>query len=301
MSTPELKVVSPLSRSPLFGRRQIVQIPTSWIEGWENNPPLRTEERNLDELAVRLREEIGQLVPVSVVSIGKVDGHQLFRLVDGHRRHVILKVNGVDYIEAILYLDVVGGSQAFGQLFEALNTATRAIGIRERIWLALAGEEAAAGPDAVKLANEVKGAISTEALRKFKEHVCPVQAFRNAKSAFVILEDKQLESGDRANRRRFISACMLWQFKHNEQQSLKLLVTAYNQMNNKDARSKGKKLLQALEGAIAADTGLPGNLRGKGEDEDDEDEDESTMEKIVVMPSEPSVQVRRNGQIVRGV
>lgn len=268
----ELKLIGTLPRSPLFGKRQSVLIPMSWVEGWGNNPPIRTEERNLDELKQRLREEIGQLVPASIISIGRVDGEPRYRLVDGHRRHVILKLNGVEYLEAILYPEIEGGSDQFGLLFEALNTATRAIGIRERVWLALSGEPKAAGEDAVKLANEIKKSTSAEALKKFMEHVCPIQAFRNAKKAFAALEDRKLEKNDKANRRRFLSACLIWQFKHNEQQSLKLLNTEYNKLSGPELRGRGKRMLQALNAAIAADQGLPSELRGKSDDVEDDEE-----------------------------
>ena len=289
----ELKIVGDLPRSKKFGRRQSVLVPTAWVESWSGNPPVRTEERNLDELTDRLTDEIGQLVPASIVAVGKVDGQPRFRLVDGHRRYAILKLKGVEYLEAILYRDVEGGSELFGLLFEALNTATRAIGIRERVWLALTGERHAAGPDACKIGDEIAASVSAVALEKFKDHVCPIQAFKNSKSAFGLLVDKGLESNDKANRKRFLSVSLLWQFKHNEQNRMKNLITAVNQMTNQE-KGKAKKTLKALNAAIAGDFGLP--RESYEEASDDDDEAESTVEKVVPMPA--TVLVRRQGRII---
>ena len=151
MKAEDIQILCDLPRNKRFGRRQLVLVATSCVEPWVKNPGIRTE--NIVELGKRLAGDIGQLVPASVVPAGKAEGHYRYRIVDGHRRFAVLSLAGVQDFIAILYLDVESGSDKFGELFEILNSGTRAVNLRERVWLAMNDERIAAGKEASAIAD----------------------------------------------------------------------------------------------------------------------------------------------------
>jgi hypothetical protein len=270
----DVQVLCVLPRNKRFGGRQVVLVLSACVEAWDKNPEVRTKNANLVELAKRLAGDVGQLVPASVIEIGRRDGRRRFRIVDGHRRFMILDSAGVEHFLAILYTDIKPGSSQFGELFENLNTATRAIGIRERVWLALNDERMAAGEDACKLADEIKRGLGAEALRAFVEACCPVQAFNSAKRAFNMMKDHlgvDFEN-DIVTRKAFISKVITWQLEQNEQQQLKLRLTQIGEL----PASKKKQVIKDLnyiKGLIYGNQGFPKADAAETEAED-EDEDE---------------------------
>jgi len=289
MKEDDVKVLCDLPRSSRFGRRQLVLIAMECVEPWGKNPTVRTTDLNLRVLGERLAGDIGQLVPGSVVACGKAEGHYKFRLVDGHRRHAIMRVAGVEEFLAVLYLDVEPGSDKFGVLFEILNSGTRAVNLRERVWLALNDEPVAAGKEAAKLAEEISKNLTSEAMKIFMDEFCPTFAFGLAKRAFNSLAELQMEDGGYKNRRAFISRILTWQIKQSEQESLKQF------LEDVDAQTKirtRKRKLNVLLSCVYGDQPFPADaVKGKATDEGDDEEDEDT--------AEPEVKTNGEGYVVR--
>lgn len=260
-----------LPRSQKFGRRSLVIVPMAEVEGWENNPTARTKESNLVELADRLGADVGQLQPASVVSYIVAGDRTVYRVVDGHRRKAILALRGEQDFLAIHYTDVKPGTDKFGLLFETINTATRGVGIRERVWLALKGERAAAGDDACKLADEIENTLSSDTLIAFVDAGCPIQAFRNAKGAAGQLQQRAIVDKDRKSYRKFVSQAVAWQLEQNEQQALKLYLTAVAAAAARGVGRAATTMCKKLYALILSGMPLPKDNVGQTGQVDDED------------------------------
>jgi ParB-like nuclease domain len=268
-----------INPSAKFGRREYnAALPMEVIDGWDNNPEIRTRPSSLTALSARIND-VGQLVPISVVPYRDKRGLVRYRVVDGHRRKAILQQAGAKFVEAIIYLDVEVGTDQFGILFEVLNVGTRPPGIRERIWLALRGERAAAGLEACRIADEISGALSTLALEKFEDAGCPKQAFNNAKSAYRQLRERGLVGGERKAYREFLSSAVIWQLDLNEQQALKLYLTQVSAIAVEHLKKYGttgassKRLCRELLGYISGGLNIPKPKMGPAPRFQDEEDD----------------------------
>jgi ParB-like nuclease domain len=272
--TETAKLLSTLPSSHKFGRRELWLVPMANIEAWVNNPSARTENNRLKELKERMGADIGQLQPGAAVKLPS----GRFRLVDGHRRFAILNGTDTTTFLVVVYLDVKPGSDLFGELFEAVNSGVRSVGIRERVWLALRGERKAAGDEASKIADELESWLDAKTLEQFINADCPVLAFRLAKAAVTQMGDRNIvgsfQNGEwrlsRPERHRLVARTLAWEIDHNQQQSLKVYLALINAAGS--AR-KQKKMTKDLFGWICGGKAveLEGSRPADLDDEDDND------------------------------
>lgn len=243
-----------LPKSRKFGRRELWLVPMGSVEGWVNNPSVRVEEDRLRDLKSRLGADIGQLQAASAI---KLAGNR-FRLADGHRRFAILQDSETKQFLVQVFLDVKPATDAFGELFEALNTGVRSVSKRERVWLALNGERKAAGEQACVLADELEAWLDQPSLAKFIEADCPVFAFTLAKAAVNAMAHRNIvgsfEKGEfklsNKERHALVGRTLTWQLKCNQQQQLKLYLTIINGFG--ESPRKQKKMTQELLGWIVS-------------------------------------------------